>query len=731
MRKHKIFIVLFCIFFIAIPVKADLTPKQEKNLVSFVTGFIETGLSKVDSNGYSLLAYSQLGRNNGYFNKLYYLKKDYANYNTIKNNKWVFDCSSFASFVYKHLFDLYLTKTKTKVKDPYSGLYLLSQKENVNPWTVDYFVSDADKNLHFYYVFQNSKGKGLSVNVETIDYNRMKPGDLIIIKGKHIMIYIGDGIFAHASGSEINKERKDLGFAFNKLEYKYVNEKFYVIRIKDNIIDPQKEGNTSIRWIDDGSISDFDDNYTALNVVLERERWHTMQTMFIRATNNIGIVGYSINSSDFINVSITKNLNIKYDINHNGIYNVAVKDINGNITRKSVVVTNIDLSPPEIISINKSSISKKGCYYTITASDNESGIGSFAYSYDDGITWTSNKKVYVKSGDTYSVIVSDNAGNNTSYRDGMIDLDVTLSTTNWTNKNSLIISAKSKNSILGYSINSSEYTNIPATNDFNIKYNITKNGTYTISIKDVNNNVVKKTINVTKIDNTLPVINKVTKSSISSKGCYFTISASDANSKLPKNPYSYDGGITWTSNKKVYIKVGNIYKIWIRDNAGNIKKYYYDYTVLNITSNTTKWTKEVNLLISATNKNGIRDYTINNNSYTNNDMPLNINYKINKNGTYNIKVSDIYGNVTTKSINIKNIDNTSPIIKKIQKSSITSKGCYYSVTAVDYDSKLPSKAYSYDNGVTWTSNRKIYVKSGDKYTITVRDNANNISYYSL
>ena len=44
-----------------------------------------------------------------------------------------------------------------------------------------------------------------NVKVSSIDFSRMQKGDLVIIVGSHIMVYIGDGNIAHFSSSAIQK----------------------------------------------------------------------------------------------------------------------------------------------------------------------------------------------------------------------------------------------------------------------------------------------------------------------------------------------------------------------------------------------------------------------------------------------------------------------------------------------------------------------------------------------
>ena len=181
--KLKKILFLFISFILFLPqVKADLTNEQSEDLALFASYFVTEGNKRTDSNGYTLLAYMQgPARIDGYQSKLYYVTKDYNGFSTVNANKWTFDCASFAAFVYYHVFDLALTKAYQSGNDSYSGLRL--RNPNGNPYEVVDFVNDANNQEHFYNV-------KTGVSVDSINFNDLKKGDLIIRVGYHIMVYI-------------------------------------------------------------------------------------------------------------------------------------------------------------------------------------------------------------------------------------------------------------------------------------------------------------------------------------------------------------------------------------------------------------------------------------------------------------------------------------------------------------------------------------------------------------
>ena len=85
---------------------ADLTDEQSEEVASFAANLILESMKAphLDKYGFPLIAYNmgQYERIDGMSGKLTYFNKDVNGVNTINGNKWAFDCSSFASYVYYH-----------------------------------------------------------------------------------------------------------------------------------------------------------------------------------------------------------------------------------------------------------------------------------------------------------------------------------------------------------------------------------------------------------------------------------------------------------------------------------------------------------------------------------------------------------------------------------------------------------------------------------------------------
>ena len=79
----KKIIIIVLILFIPLLVKADLTKEQQDDIAEFATNFITYGYKKehLDSQGFSIHAYDQGTRNEGFYNKLAYMNNDYNRIN--------------------------------------------------------------------------------------------------------------------------------------------------------------------------------------------------------------------------------------------------------------------------------------------------------------------------------------------------------------------------------------------------------------------------------------------------------------------------------------------------------------------------------------------------------------------------------------------------------------------------------------------------------------------------
>lgn len=107
-------------------------------------------------------------------------------------------------------------------------------------------------------------------------------------------------------------------------------------------------------------------------------------------------------------ITVEDNTNIEF----------VVRDALENETRQSITVDNIDKSEPTVrVNIADGGVLYEGeggsILLSASASDNSSGLHAQPYSWDGGVSWTSEATRAVSAAGDYTVLVRDNAGNYT------------------------------------------------------------------------------------------------------------------------------------------------------------------------------------------------------------------------------------------------------------------------------------------------------------------------------
>lgn len=248
-------IIALTMLLIPTNVFASLTKEQSEDVALFATTFIEKGNARRDDKGYPLLVYALSNnwktcveiRRSGYFGELYHVKNN--NYH-MKNGKyldlgpkWCMDCGDFISFVYKTTLGL--------------DMYL---EEAQDPWHIKDMYADAnkyEKSEIFEFVYKN-------VPISSIDESKLKHGDVVIRLGSrenHGLIYVGEEMqTAHASRNAIkySKNPPILGFEVVQLNRFYKSSTIVsIIRVKDGVVDKNKNVNSQIIWPDTGETEDL------------------------------------------------------------------------------------------------------------------------------------------------------------------------------------------------------------------------------------------------------------------------------------------------------------------------------------------------------------------------------------------------------------------------------------------------------------------------------------------
>ena len=466
MKKIVVVLLFLCSY---INCYADLTESQGEEVAAFASNMIleSSKAPHIDSQGLPLIAYSQSKRTEGMTNQLSRFSKDDKGINSINANKWAFDCSSFASYVYYHTLG---------INAYYNDL--------VSPYTVKKFVEDANKQKHFYTVMSD-------INISNIDLNKLKKGDLIIIVGEHIMVYIGNGNIAHVSRSAINKGT-NLGAEVTNLKSKYPGIKVNVIRIKNGLINENIKPNTIISWPDTQTSQDLGspDSKPIININYD-PKLSIEVNLNITIKDDKGLVGYYISKQETIPtnwllINKQKIYNTYYNIKENGIYYVYTKDTKEQITVNKIEINNIDNTKPIIQKIEYQYQENNTFNILITATDNN----KISYSLDGSI-YKDEPRFSNLNKQNYTLYVKDLAGNIVTQsinlgKEYLPNLEIDYNT-NYTSEVTLNIKASSINKLIGYQI-TKEFNepNDYITINTNAIYKINENGFYYVWLKDEN-----------------------------------------------------------------------------------------------------------------------------------------------------------------------------------------------------------------------------------------------------
>ena len=436
----------------------------------------------------------------------------------------------------------------------------------------------------------------------------------------------------------------------------------------------------------------------------------------------------------------------------NGTYCVYVRDKAGNTTYESIKIENIDKQAPSVsLSQNVSLYTNGNVIITATASDNQSGLADSAYSWDNQQTWTNAKRKEVTVNGTYTVYVKDKVGNisNKSIEVTYIDkvnptVELTPSTTDWTKDNiTLTATATDNDGGSGISPTNSAYSWDNQQTWTNTKTKeVTANGTYTIYVRDRAGNIASKSVTVSNIDKTAPTINvTASTTNLTKDNVTLTITATDSQSNLADQAYSWDNQQTWTVARTKEVTANGTYTVYVRDKAGNVANKSITVSnidrtapTINVTSNTINWTKDnVTLTITATDNEGGSGLDEKPYSWDGTNWGTSTTKEVTANGTYTAYVKDKAGNVANKSITVNNIDKTLPTVNITPNTTNWTKDnvtLTISVNNAQGSSGLDDKPYSWDKTNWGTSTTKEVTVNGT-YKVYVKNKAGTIVEKSI
>ncbi|TPG44395.1 T9SS type A sorting domain-containing protein [Flavobacterium pectinovorum] len=418
----------------------------------------------------------------------------------------------------------------------------------------------------------------------------------------------------------------------------------------------------------------------------------------VKSLNNDGAIGgliklnasggkapylYSVrNDTQGTQVSLNQNIRL-YSGMFEGSYTISVTDANGcKITKTNVIVA---ITNPIVLNAVKTPISCiKNASLVVNASG---GVAPYLYSYDSGVTYTSNNpgRTNLTPG-TYSMLLKDAIGNEAqSYI--IVKPYVPVKTTATVSYETAdgyvdgVIKMSSSNGVAPYTykVKDSATGKVIFDNSLSVGYVGLPEGTYSITAKDANG-CESQSVDATLV---LPGPISISISNINPITCQNPGESLTLNASGGTAPYlySFNAGVTYrTINSVANLQSGSNYIFYAKDAIGNTSRITYKVkTYVPLTLDLTK---------SDVNCNGAQDGTIVANvaggtsPYTYSLGAVFTSSKIFSNlpaGSYNVTVKDATGCTTISSVTI-----TQPTLLAISTSIVnatTTNGGKITVTA--------------------------------------------------
>lgn len=454
--------------------------------------------------------------------------------------------------------------------------------------------------------------------------------------------------------------------------------------------------------------------------------------------------------------------NKSYVVSANGTYRFEIEDRAGNITIRSISVSNIDKAAPTgNVSQSPGGWTNGNVTLSLTAVSDTGGSGLKNILLPDRSTYvTGTNATYIAtSNGTYTFTIYDNAGNATNKAITVSTIDRTLPTvtlsqtpTSWTNgvvKLTLSSIADGNSGVKQIQKPDGSIVS-PASS---ITYDVSANGTYTFKVTDNAGNVLTKSISVTNIEKNDPSVafspNGVTWKNTSQ---VVAISANDTGGsgvsywryrRSSNDGASYgawSGNIT-SSSSNVTVSGHGLHKLQVEvvDKAGNRAVYtsntYELDTVLptaSISASTTAYTNG-NVTLSLTSSDADSGIASVKKPDGTSVSASSTSYTVTSNGTYAFDVLDNAGNKRTVSISVSNIDKTKPVGTLTQTpTGWTNGNVTLNLSAVSDAGGSGLKHIKLPNGTYTTgTNASQVISANGTYSFVLYDNAGNQTTLSL
>ena len=349
-------------------------------------------------------------------------------------------------------------------------------------------------------------------------------------------------------------------------------------------------------------------------------------------------------------------------------------------------MTQIDMDNPTIdtsvqpvgnsVVINGTTWAKKK-EIVVTAKDEKSGVATVsvyqggALKKEEKITSYMKEKevrLQVAENGTYQAETYDNIGNGSGKKtvvvngvdnEGPVIKKLSQNTTAYCTESTISVECSDNGAGLAtyaYSWNGSTWTNQKT-------LKVTKNGTYTVAVRDALGNQSTKSIQISNIDKNPPVIDKL--EAVNSNFCKantIVVSASDREVGLAEFPYSWESGI-WTNEAEFFVSQNGKYVVTVKDKLGNetqesivLINIDNDAPVIERCEECVDETGKVTIEITASDGlmgSGLADLAYSfDNGKTWQESPV---FAVEKNGSYTVVVRDALDNRVSEEVKITKV----------------------------------------------------------------------------
>lgn len=271
-----------------------------------------------------------------------------------------------------------------------------------------------------------------------------------------------------------------------------------------------------------------------------------------------------------------KEKEVRLQVAGNGTYQAETYDNIGNGSgKKTVVVNGVDNEGPVIKKLSQN-ITAYCTENTISveSSDNGAGLATYAYSWN-GSTWTNQKTLKVTKNGTYTVVVRDALGNQSTKSIQISNIDknppviekLEAVNSDFCKTNTIVVRASDQEAGLAefpYSWEPGIWTN-------ETEFPVSQNGKYVVTVKDKLGNENQESIVLINIDNDAPVIERCEECADETGKVTIEITASDGpmGSGLADWAYSFDNGKTWQETPVFAVEKNGSYTVVVRDVLDN------------------------------------------------------------------------------------------------------------------------------------------------------------------